>query len=100
MRQYRKDRANIVLCHNPDVCDLDVWNGYEGWILAGHTHGGQCRPPFLDAPVLPVKNKKYDSGEIDLEDGRKLYINRALGHLWQVRFNVRPEITIFELEKA
>jgi uncharacterized protein len=50
--------------------------------------------------MLPVKNKKYSAGEIDLEDGRTLYINRALGHLWQVRFNVRPEITIFELNKG
>ncbi|MEN8928111.1 MAG: metallophosphoesterase [Flavobacteriales bacterium] len=89
--------ANLVLCHNPDVCDLDVWKGYQGWILAGHTHGGQVKPPFLPPPMLPVKNKKYSSGEIDLGDGRTLYINRALGHLWQVRFNVRPEITVFEL---
>lgn len=92
--------ANLVLCHNPDVCDLDIWNGYKGWILSGHTHGGQCKPPFLPAPILPVKNKAYSQGEIDLKDGRRLYINRALGHLWQVRFNVRPEITIFELERA
>jgi predicted MPP superfamily phosphohydrolase len=89
--------ANIVLCHNPDVCDLDVWNGYQGWILSGHTHGGQCKPPFLTPPMLPVKNKEFSAGEIDLKDGRTLYINRALGHLWQVRFNVRPEITVFTL---
>jgi predicted MPP superfamily phosphohydrolase len=100
MTQYDATKANIVLCHNPDVCDLNVWNGYKGWILAGHTHGGQCKPPFLQPPMLPVKNKKYSAGEIDLQDGRKLYINRALGHLWQIRFNVRPEITIFTLEKA
>ena len=100
MNNYDQSLANILLCHNPDVCDLDVWNGYKGWILAGHTHGGQCKPPFLRAPMLPVKNKKYSQGEIDLNDGRTLYINRAVGHLWQVRFNVRPEITIFELEKA
>jgi hypothetical protein len=25
---------------------------------------------------------------------------KAIGHLTQIRFNVRPEITIFELEKA
>lgn len=100
MSNYDKLKANLVLCHNPDVCDLDVWNGYEGWILSGHTHGGQCKPPFLDAPMLPVKNKRYSQGEIDLQDGRTLYINRAVGHLWQVRFNVRPEITIFELDKA
>jgi len=100
MSKYNESKANIVLCHNPDVCDLDVWNDYKGWILSGHTHGGQCKPPFLKPPMLPVENKKYTSGEIDLEDGRKLYINRALGHLWQVRFNVRPEITVFELEKG
>lgn len=99
MMGYDKNKANVVLCHNPDVCDLDVWNGYKGWILAGHTHGGQCKPPFLRAPMLPVKNKRYSQGEIDLEDGRTLYINRAIGHLWQVRFNVRPEITLFELKR-
>lgn len=100
MENFDKTKANILLCHNPDVCDLDVWNGYNSWILSGHTHGGQCKPPFLNPPMLPVKNKNYSAGEIDLKDGRTLYINRALGHLWQVRFNVRPEITIFELEKA
>ncbi|QOD61556.1 metallophosphoesterase [Polaribacter haliotis] len=99
LNQVHKNRANVVLCHNPDVCDLDVWNNYKGWILAGHTHGGQVKPPFINPPVLPVKNKKYTAGEIDLNDGRTLYINRALGNILQVRFNVRPEITIFELEK-
>lgn len=94
------NQANLLLCHNPDVCDLDVWNGYQGWILSGHTHGGQCKPPFLNPPILPVKNKKYAAGEIDLEDGRTLYINRAIGHLWQVRFNVRPEITLFTLDEG
>jgi len=89
--------ANIVLCHNPDVCDLNLWDNYQGWILAGHTHGGQVKPPFLPPPILPVKNKAYDAGEIDLKDGRTLYINRALGHMYPIRFNVRPEITVFEL---
>ena len=94
------DLPNVVLCHNPDVADLPVWNGYRGWILSGHTHGGQCKPPFLRAPMLPVNNKRYDQGRIDLADGRTLYINRALGHLIQVRFNVRPEITVFELVRG
>jgi uncharacterized protein len=98
MDQLDPSKANIVLCHNPDVCDLDVWNNYKGWILSGHTHGGQVKPPFLPPPVLPVKNKKYTAGKFELADERTLYINRALGHLIQVRFNVRPEITIFELE--
>lgn len=99
-KQYRKNEASIALCHNPDVCDLDVWNNYKGWILSGHTHGGQCKPPFLKPPILPVRNQNYTSGKIDLKDGRTLYINRALGNLWQLRFNVRPEITIFTLQNA
>lgn len=97
LSEHNTNEANIVLCHNPDVCDLNLWHGYQGWILSGHTHGGQCKPPFLAPPILPVKNKRYSAGVIDLFDGRTLYINRALGHLWQVRFNVRPEITVFEL---
>ncbi|WP_026950456.1 metallophosphoesterase [Algoriphagus mannitolivorans] len=94
------NQANLVLCHNPDACDLPVWNGFSGWILAGHTHGGQVRPPFLPAPILPVKNRKYDQGKIELDQGRTLYINRALGHLIPIRFNVRPEITLFTLTQA
>lgn len=97
---YDASKANIVLSHNPDTCDLDIWNNYEGWILSGHTHGGQCKPPFLPAPIVPVQNKKYTAGIFDVGEGRTLYINRALGCSWQVRFNVRPEITIFTLEKA
>ena len=100
MQYVNHEAANIVLCHNPDVADQPIWNGYKGWILSGHTHGGQCKPPFLPPPMLPVKNKRYTAGIIELSNERKLYINRALGHLWQVRFNVRPEITIFELEMA
>jgi len=99
MANFDKSKANIVLCHNPDVCDLDVWGEYDSWILSGHTHGGQVKPPFLPPPMLPVQNKNYTAGQIELSNNRTLYINRALGHLWQVRFNARPEITIFELEK-
>ncbi|OPB93679.1 phosphoesterase [Elizabethkingia meningoseptica] len=97
MKEYDPAKANLVLCHNPDVCDLDVWNGYQGWILSGHTHGGQCRIPGVITPILPVRNKRYTSGEIDLQDGRMLYINRAIGHSRQIRFMVRPEITLFTL---
>ncbi len=90
-------KASLVLSHNPDTVDQGDWSGYQGWILAGHTHGGQCKPPFLPPPILPVINKLYTAGHIELSGGRDLYINRALGYLHQVRFNVRPEVTVFTL---
>jgi uncharacterized protein len=93
-------RAAIVLSHNPDTVDLPGWDDYQGWILAGHTHGGQCKPPFLPPPLLPVRNRRYTAGEFALSGGRRLYISRGVGHLLQVRFNVRPEVTLFELRSA
>lgn len=94
------DRPTIVLCHNPDALDEPVWGNLAGWVLAGHTHGGQCKPPFLPPPALPVRNRRYTAGSFDVGPGRTLYINRGLGHLLKVRFNVRPEITLFTLEPA
>jgi predicted MPP superfamily phosphohydrolase len=93
-------RAALVLSHNPDSVDLPGWGSYEGWILSGHTHGGQCKAPFLPPPLLPVRNRRYTAGEFELPGNRRLYINRGVGHLLRVRINVRPEVTLFELSQV
>ena len=93
-------RAAMALVHNPDAVDRPGWETFRGWILSGHTHGGQCKPPFLPPPVLPVVNQRYTAGSFFLSGGRDLYINRGVGHLLQARFNVRPEVTLFELRHA
>ena len=98
--EQRASSAAIALCHNPDGLDDLPWDGFSGWVLAGHTHGGQCKPPFLPPPMLPVQNKLYSSGEFSLAGNRKLYINRGIGYLKRVRFNVRPEVTVFEMARA
>lgn len=98
VRSLNADSASLVLCHNPDAVDLDGWGDYRGWVLAGHTHGGQCRVPFLGTPILPVQNKRYVSGIVETPGGPTLYINRGIGYLRRVRFMVRPEITVFELQ--
>jgi predicted MPP superfamily phosphohydrolase len=100
LAQGAGDPSTIVLSHNPDTADCPVWGSYQGWILAGHTHGGQCKPPFLPPPVLPVKNKRYIAGEFTLSANRHMYISRGVGHLLRVRFNARPEIPIFRLERS
>jgi predicted MPP superfamily phosphohydrolase len=90
-------RSTVVLCHNPDACDQPIWDAFSGWILSGHTHGGQVALPLVGAPLVPVRNKRYVAGAYELSEGRSLYINRALGHTLPVRFGVRPEITLHRL---
>jgi predicted MPP superfamily phosphohydrolase len=98
---YRDARKPaIVLSHNPDTADLPGWAGYEGWILSGHTHGGQCKAPFLPPPIVPVRNRRYTSGEIEVDGRKRLYISRGVGHNLKVRFNARPEVTVFTLQKV
>ena len=96
----RSSPAALALCHNPDTLDARSWLDYRGYVLAGHTHGGQCRPPFLAPPIVPVRNRRYATGEIPVGGGLTLYVNRGLGHLLRVRFNARPEITVFTLRRA
>ncbi len=100
LARHTPETPSLALVHNPDTCDLAGWEGFRGWILAGHTHGGQCKPPFLPPPLLPVKNRRYTAGAFELTGGRQLYISRGVGHLMQVRFNVRPEVALFTLRRA
>ncbi len=99
-RQVEPAQVHLALSHNPDTVDRPVWEGFAGWVLAGHTHGGQCKPPFLPPPLLPVTNRRYTAGEFALDGGRSLYVSRGVGHLTRVRFNVRPEVTVFTLTAA
>jgi predicted MPP superfamily phosphohydrolase len=100
LADYDARRPAIALSHNPDSVDFQGWDKFHGWILAGHTHGGQCKPPFLPPPLLPVKNRRYTSGEFELSGNRRMYINRGIGHLLRVRFNARPEVTLFSLARV
>jgi hypothetical protein len=45
--------------------------------------------------VLTGDFMSYHAGVFD--GNRRSYISRGVGHLLRVRFNVRPEVTIFEL---
>ncbi|MBO0698489.1 MAG: metallophosphoesterase [Zavarzinella sp.] len=100
LAEFDFSRPGIVLSHNPDTVDRPGWGKYQGWVLSGHTHGGQCKVPIFGAPCVPVQNSRYVAGEIDLGDGRRLYINRGLGFNRRIRFNARPEITAFTLRRV
>ncbi|HOJ76002.1 MAG TPA: metallophosphoesterase [Phycisphaerae bacterium] len=105
--QYRPDVAfaalpstapTIVLSHNPDTF-VDLLDRPFDWMLSGHTHGGQVNIPLFGPPVLPVRHRQFAAGHSSLA-GKNLYVNRGLGWVMRVRFNARPEVTIFTLRRA
>jgi predicted MPP superfamily phosphohydrolase len=87
---------NIFLMHYP------AWIGKLGsakldLVLAGHSHGGQVRLPFYGPLIVPFGVDQYDLGLFHTGAG-PLYVNPGIG--WYpvpIRFNCRPEITVFEL---
>jgi len=88
----------FALAHNPDTI-INLKEYPCRWVLSGHTHGGQVRIPFFGAPILPVVNRRFDAGLVHVGTQR-LYVNRGIGHLIPIRFNCRPEITLFTLTRT
>ncbi len=87
---------NIMLLHYPLLAEQLQPERYD-LILAGHSHGGQVRIPFYGALILPNGVGKYEIGMFRLPAG-PLYVNPGIGWLeTPVRFNCRPEITVFEI---
>ncbi len=70
-------------------------------ILAGHTHGGQVRLPFIGAlDVISDHKIPYELG-LFKSQGTRMYVNRGIGvTLVPVRFCCSPEITVFRFEKT
>lgn len=98
---YRGGDPVILLIHEPDVLPKVARHNVD-LMLAGHTHGGQIRLPFLPAFTfaLPPLGRKYPEGLYRM--GRtQLYVNRGIGAVGvPFRFNCPPEITEFTLEPA
>lgn len=87
----------ILLAHEPDFADETSVTGKFLLQLSGHSHGGQVVIPFVGAPVLPRWARNYPAGLYKLRD-MFLYTNRGVGMTEPfVRFNCRPEITVFTL---
>ncbi|MBN2210267.1 MAG: phosphodiesterase YaeI [Sedimentisphaerales bacterium] len=91
------DEVRLLLAHNPDTVD-HLNNYHYDLMLSGHTHGGQVNIPFFGPPILPVRNRRYHAGMFHITESKRLYVNRGLGRLGRVRFNCRPEITVFTLK--
>jgi predicted MPP superfamily phosphohydrolase len=88
---------DIVLCHYPAVLPLVAGPGVE-LVLAGHTHGGQVRLPFVGALALPFDSGGYDAGWFERGPTR-LFVSRGVGtSILPIRFACRPEVAVHRLD--
>jgi predicted MPP superfamily phosphohydrolase len=87
-----KADATIVLSHNPD--SKEALKPYP-WdlMLCGHTHGGQVKLPFIGAPILSIRDRRFGEGLRQWE-GRWIYVTRGVGNLHGIRFNCPPEVSL------
>ena len=89
----------LVLTHNPDVFP-DVPDRVA-LTMAGHTHGGQVRVPFVGRPIVPsAYDERFAIGSV-IEGGRHLFVTPGVGtSILPVRFLVPPEISLLLLSPA
>jgi predicted MPP superfamily phosphohydrolase len=87
----------LLLTHNPDV--FPIVPERVALTLAGHTHGGQVRLPFVGRPIVPSQfGQRFAAGHV-VERGRHLFVATGLGtSILPVRFRVPPAVTILTVE--
>ena len=87
----------ILLTHTPDI--FPQVPKHVNLTLAGHTHGGQVRLPFIGAIFTASDyGEKYIKGYIE-EDTKKMFVTRGIGvSILPFRFNCVPEINVIEFE--
>ncbi|ALN90087.1 metallophosphoesterase [Lysobacter gummosus] len=91
------DAPTIALTHNPDLFpDIPP---RASLTIAGHTHGGQVRLPWIGTPVLPAE-QRYAGGYL-IEHDKHLFVSTGIGtSILPVRFGVPPEISRLTLRAA
>ncbi len=90
-----QNALKIGLLHSPEFFKKTA--GKVALNLAGHTHGGQIRIPFIGPLWLPKGSGNYDQGWFQ-ENSSRLYVSRGIGtSILPIRFNCAPELAIIEV---
>lgn len=89
----------LLLVHEPDI--FVAVPDRVTLTLAGHTHGGQVRLPWIGAPIVPSAYGQRFVAGIVVEEGRTLFVTTGVGtSIIPVRFRVPPEIAILTLTRS
>lgn len=95
--QHNADIFTITLLHEPDSVDNIIDYYPTDLFLAGHSHNGNIRIPFINQSFIKQKGaKKYDAEHYSLKD-KELYISSGLGTKKGIRLFCRPSINFFRL---
>lgn len=83
----------ILLSHSPDIFPSvpnDIF-----LTLAGHTHGGQVRFPFIGSLIVPSDyGNEFSYGLIE-KNGKKMIVTKGIGtSILPIRFCCLPEIVV------
>ena len=96
LSRIKTDDPVLLMVHEPDI--FPRVPPRVALTLAGHTHGGQIRVPFLWPHFVPSKyGARFAYGHV-VEDERHLIVSGGLGtSIIPVRLGVPPEIVHIEL---
>ena len=96
MAQIKTDDPVLLMAHEPDIF-VDVPDRVS-LTLAGHTHGGQVRVPFIWPSFVPSQyGARFAYGHIS-EGGRDMVVSGGLGTSGlPIRLGVPPEIVRIDL---
>ena len=100
IKKCDRRKYNILIAHSPEYFDI-----YKDWgadlVLSGHNHGGIVRLPFLGGIISPQYKifDKYDKGVFRKEKSTMILSSGLGSHTINYRFNNRPEIVIFTINK-
>jgi predicted MPP superfamily phosphohydrolase len=89
----------VVLCHNPDFLSFLLKSQPKTFDLglAGHTHAGQFKFPFIGALAANVRDTTFAEG-LRFRNGQAVFTSRGLGVVGiPYRLNCPPEVSIINL---
>ncbi len=96
------DALRLLLAHRPDVALELPQDTRVDLVVAGHTHGGQVRLPWLGPLVtLSAVPDAVAAGGLHALGGTRVHVSRGVGiergDAPPIRFNCPPEVTLLTL---